>query len=277
MSGSKLQQRILTALLIVPLPIAAVLLLPTAYLALCLALVLVLGAWEWAALAGISAPVGRIGYMALVAVCLIALWQPLLRQWFPNLIAAAVFFWLLVAIYLLRLRAIEREAGFDPAVAVMGLPVLIGPWVAIAYLHAYASDGPQLVLFLLVLVWASDIGAYFTGRQWGREKLAPLLSPGKTWVGVYGALAGATILGVLLSWAKGLAPMYAVLLVALCISVAFVSVIGDLFESWLKRRRDVKDSGHLLPGHGGVLDRIDSVTAAAPLFALGLMWLEVPL
>jgi len=270
---NKLQQRILTALLLVPLSIVAVLLLPTPYVALCLGLILLLGAREWAALAGINAKAGRVGYVALAALCMIALCQPPLRDWFPYLTAAAVVFWFVVGVLLFRLRSIERKTGFDPAVATAGLPVLIGPWIAIAQLHAYPSSGPYLVLFLLIVVWVADILAYFTGRQWGREKLAPVLSPGKTRVGVYGALAGAALLGVGLSWEKGLAPMPALQLIVLCILVACASVIGDLFESLVKRRRAMKDSGRLLPGHGGVLDRIDSLTAAAPVFTLGVLWL----
>lgn len=272
-----LQQRILTALLIVPLPIAAVLLLPTPYLALCLGLVLLLGAWEWASLVGIETRGGRAAYASAVAICMIALWQPALRQWFPYLIAAVVAFWIVIGVLLFRLRTIECSAEFDPAMAAVGLPVLVGPWVAIAYLHAYPVDGPYRVLFLLVLIWVADILAYFAGRQWGREKLAPVLSPGKTRIGVYGALAGAAVLGALLSWDKGLPPMQSLLLVVLCVSTAFVSVIGDLFESLVKRRRGRKDSGQLLPGHGGVLDRIDSLTAAAPLFTLGFLWLAAQL
>ncbi len=224
-----------------------------------------------------TARAGRAFYAALLGVCLIALWQPPLRQWFPSLIAAAALFWGIVAVYLFRLRVIERKTEFDPLVAAVGLPVLISPWVAITYLHARSPDGPYLVLFLLVLVWVADILAYFTGRQWGREKLAPLLSPGKTRIGVYGALIGAALLGVLLSWERGLPALNALLLVAVCVLAAFISVIGDLFESLIKRRRDLKDSGRLLPGHGGVLDRIDSMTAAAPLFTLGLLWLETQL
>lgn len=274
MSASKVQQRILTALLIVPLPVAGVLLLSTPYLSLCLGLVLLLAAWEWASLAGIPSPAGRVAYLTLIAVCLLVLWQPSLRQWFPYLTVASVLFWCAVALFLFRLPTVERKSGPDPATVVAGLVVLVGPWVAVAHLHAASPQGPHLVLFLFVLVWVADILAYFSGRRWGREKLAPALSPGKTRAGVYGALVGAALCGGLLGGSMGLPPRYALLLMALCILVAFMSVIGDLFESFLKRGRGLKDSGHLLPGHGGVLDRIDSLTAAAPLFTLGILWLE---
>jgi phosphatidate cytidylyltransferase len=273
-SASKLQQRILTALLIVPLPVAAVLLLPTPYLALCLGLFLLFGAWEWATLAGISTSGGRVAYSGLAALCMFALWQPSLRMWFPQFIGGILVFWGLVALFLWRLRAIEHKSGLDPVLIPVGLLVLVGPWVAIAHLHANEPDGPYLVLFLLVLIWVADILAYFAGRQWGRSKLAPLLSPGKTRVGVYGALIGAALLGLVLGWGRGYPPVQVFLVVLLCALAAILSVIGDLFESLIKRRRQVKDSGSLLPGHGGVLDRIDSLTAAAPLFALGLLWLE---
>jgi len=274
MPASKLQQRILTALLILPLPVAAVLLLSTPYLSLCFGLVLVLAAWEWAVLAGIASRAGRVAYSALIALCLFVLWQPALRQWFPYLTTVAVLFWFAVAIFLFRLRTVERKSGPDLAMALVGFAVLIGPWIAVSYIHAHSPKGPYLVLFLLVLVWVADILAYFTGRRWGREKLAPKLSPGKTRAGVYGALAGAALCGLLLAWMKGLPSRDALLLVGLCILVTFMSVIGDLFESYVKRRRELKDSGNLLPGHGGILDRIDSLTAAAPLFALGILWLE---
>lgn len=274
MSASKLRQRTLTALFVVPLPVMAVLILPTPYLALCLGLVLVPAAWEWSAMTGIPAHAGRLAYVAVVALCLLLLWQPPLHHWYMHLIAAAVVFWCAIAFLLFRLRTVARKSGLDPVMAMAGLVVLIGPWLAIVHLHAHSSAGPYQVLFLLVLIWVTDTLAYFTGRRWGHEKLAPLLSPGKTRAGVYGALVGAGLCGILLGWSLGLPPGYMVLLVALCLLAALISMIGDLFESLLKRSRDLKDSGHLLPGHGGVLDRIDSLTAAAPLFTLGILGLD---
>jgi phosphatidate cytidylyltransferase len=130
------------------------------------------------------------------------------------------------------------------------------------------------VLFLLLLIWAADTAAYFIGRRWGSRKLAPTLSPGKTWVGVYGALAAAGIAALALALWLDLTAGLAAGVVVICLLTASISVVGDLYESLVKRRRGVKDSGRLLPGHGGMLDRIDSLTAAAPVFALGFLWLE---
>jgi len=273
MSAGKLRQRVLTALLLVPLVVVAVLWLSTPYLALCLGLILVPAAWEWAALSGLATRAGRLVYVALVALCLLLLWQPSLRQWSLYLLAAAVVFWCAVTLLLFRLRGLTRKSGPDPGMAAVGVIVLAGPWLAMVHLHAYAPMGPALVLFLLVLIWTADTLAYFTGRRWGDAKLAPWLSPGKTRIGVYGALAGTGPCGIAAGWALGLPPGSRASFVALCVLTAAISVIGDLFESLAKRRRGLKDSGQLLPGHGGILDRIDSLTAAAPLFTLGVLWL----
>jgi len=274
---SKLHQRTLTALIIIPVPIAAVLLLPTEYLALCLGLILLLAAWEWAALSGLVSVVGRLAYTALLAVSLMALWHLLPHRWFLYLTEASVVFWCAVTFILLRVRAIERKSGPDPATALAGLAVLIGPWVAIVQLHTYPSVGPYLVLLLFALIWTADILAYFAGRRWGRAKLAPRLSPGKTRAGAYGAVGGAALYGLVSGWILAVPTLHILLMVVLFVLVVSASIMGDLFESFVKRRRDLKDSGHLLPGHGGLLDRIDSLTAAAPLFTLGILWLEAHL
>ncbi|MES9871768.1 MAG: phosphatidate cytidylyltransferase, partial [Candidatus Sedimenticola sp. 6PFRAG7] len=156
--------------------------------------------------------------------------------------------------------------------SLLGVFVLVPAWAALVMIHGYGEKGPMLLLFSLTLTWVADSGAYFAGRRWGRVKLAPAISPGKTREGVYGALAGSVLWGLLLAWyAPELGPLP--ILVIFCLLVCVISVIGDLFESLLKRQAGIKDSGNLLPGHGGVLDRIDSMTAVAPVFAFGLLLL----
>jgi phosphatidate cytidylyltransferase len=156
-------------------------------------------------------------------------------------------------------------------VAVAGLVVLLPSWWLLVTLHATAR-GPALSLTLMSIVWAADVGAYGFGRWLGRRKLAPAVSPGKTWEGVSG---GVFVAALVAAGAAQLLSLPVGALVALGVVTALVSVLGDLTESLFKRNVGVKDSGSLFPGHGGVLDRFDSFTAAMPLFVIGLIWLGV--
>ena len=142
--------------------------------------------------------------------------------------------------------------------------------MALLALHDGAALGPGYVVFLFMLVWIADSGAYFAGRRWGRTKLASHVSPGKTREGVYGALTAALGFAVIGALVLGLGVTQWPLFILICMVTVIFSIIGDLFESMLKRQRGIKDSGSLLPGHGGILDRVDSMTAAAPVFVLGL-------
>jgi phosphatidate cytidylyltransferase len=149
---------------------------------------------------------------------------------------------------------------------ICGALVLIPAYLAIMSLYLLQ---PALLLFVLIIVWVADIGAYFTGKRFGKVKLAPKISPGKTWEGVFGGLLAVAVLALVRArWLE----IEIVVLLPFCLAVAIISIIGDLTVSMFKRNAGVKDSGRLFPGHGGVLDRIDSVTAAAPLFALGISW-----
>jgi phosphatidate cytidylyltransferase len=157
--------------------------------------------------------------------------------------------------------------------AALAGPLVLAPtWLALSSLHRVADHGPMLVLFLLVLVFAADVGAYFGGRAFGRLKLAPRVSPGKTWEGVIGGFAAAGVIATVgARWFALPVPAF----LALCAAVVSLSIVGDLTESMFKRHVGLKDSSKLLPGHGGILDRIDSISAAAPVFALGMMWMGV--
>lgn len=268
-SGSPLHQRTLTALLLAPPVLAAVLWFPSGAFAIFLALVVLGGAWEWCALAGIPGVPRRAAYVALVALCMLGLWMlPAGRPW---LVGIAVLWWAAQAGALLRLRTIAPRVGADPGLLGVGLLVLVAPWAALLDLHQRGDAGPWLVLFLILLIWTADIAAYFVGRRFGRVKLAPAISPGKTREGVYGALAGACLGGLALGGLLSLGVAGTLIVALVCAVTVSLSVVGDLYESLLKRRRGLKDSSNLLPGHGGLLDRIDSVTAAAPVFALGIV------
>lgn len=265
---SSLRQRAQTALILGPLVLAAVLWLPTPAFALALGLATLGAAWEWGQLAGLERQAQRQGYLVLLGALLLGLW--LLRDLRPWVVGAGVIWWLFQAARLLRVRTIAQSAGLDPAVLGAGALVLAASWAALVDLHGGASGGPGLVLFLLLLVWTADSLAYFVGRRFGRTKLAPGISPGKTREGVYGALAGALFWGLVLGWLRSLGLAGTLVAALLCGVTVAISVVGDLYESLLKRRRGVKDSSRLLPGHGGMLDRVDSLTAAAPIFAFGL-------
>ncbi len=257
----------------IPVAVLAVLLLPTPYLALALALILAAAGWEWAGLAGFGDVRARLAFALLVCGLMGMLWFLTPRAWYPWLLLPAVLWWLARAVALSRIERVEPASHGDPVLIPVGLLVLSATWIAIVYLHGSGQHGPLIVLFLMVLISLADTAAYFVGRRWGRRQLAPVLSPKKTLEGLLGGLAAATAWGLLLALALHRPPAQGLALVAICIAAAVLSVVGDLYESLLKRRRGVKDAGALLPGHGGVLDRIDSMTAAAPVFALGFLWL----
>jgi phosphatidate cytidylyltransferase len=168
--------------------------------------------------------------------------------------------WLIALLWVMFMPAVINPGS----AALAGVLVLLPAWLALVRLH---QMNPQLLLFVLLLVVAADVGAYFAGRSFGKHKLAPRVSPGKTWEGVLGGFAGAMLLASIGCVWLHLAPLP---FVALCAVVFVASILGDLTESMFKRHAGLKDSGTLLPGHGGVMDRIDSVTAAAPIFLLGL-------
>ncbi|CDH46057.1 phosphatidate cytidylyltransferase [Candidatus Contendibacter odensensis] len=263
-----LRQRVVTAIVLALITVWVVLKLPAIGFGAVLLAITLLGAWEWANLAGMNQTRSRLGYGALILALILAFWplvdSPMLMNGLLILVFAG---WCYVPIWLRHYARRPDRPDHLMTLGAVGIVILVGPWVALMGLRD--KFGPGYVLFLLLLIWVADIGAYFAGRRWGRRKLAPAISPGKTWEGVWGAgaaaltfaLIGAAVLGMGSRW---------LWFVAVCMVTVGFSIVGDLFESMIKRQRGVKDSGALLPGHGGVLDRIDSLTAAAPVFLLGL-------
>lgn len=269
-----LKQRLLTGIVLVALVLGAIIGLPQPWFLACMGVVILLGAWEWTRLAGLQDPKARLAYVAVVLVALPLLYAQDEPQ--RRILLAAGCLWWVYAYFLVR-RYPALGALWDrrwlPAVA--GLMVLLPGWAALVSLRA-SDDYVALILLLLGMVAAADIGAYFAGRAFGRRKLAPQVSPNKTWEGFAGGMCMSCLTAVgFVYFADVGAPLTPLLLlkvVAAALSVAVVSVVGDLFESMIKRMAGMKDSGSLLPGHGGVLDRLDSIAAALPLFTITLNW-----
>ena len=264
-----LKQRVITAMVLLPIALAGFFWLEGAAFALFIGAVVVLGAWEWARLAGLEAQPLRCGYAAVVALALLLCW------WLPagahGLLFISLAWWLYATVLVLTYPDSARAWQASWRRLLIGLVVLVPAWQGLMLLKA-APGGNLLILEVMMLVWLADIFAYFSGRAFGKRKLAPAVSPGKSWEGLYGGLAAALVatlvLGLVRGW--GLGDLSQALIGAAC--VVLISVVGDLTESMFKRQAGLKDSSQLLPGHGGVLDRIDSLTAAVPLFALLLWW-----
>jgi len=274
------RDRLITAALLIPLVVGGIYWVSTEVLAWILALFVLQGAWEWTRLMGLSRTITRIAYVLLIAGLLVS--TASIRQqdailW-PMMLVVMLFWCIAVGwiILLNRQGPVEQRNLPLPLSVFMGIWLLVPTWLAILWLHGHDENGPLWVLLLMVLIWGADSGAYFAGRRWGKHKLAVQVSPGKTWEGVSGgALLALVIVLPLTVWLVSVSVSALTLnwlfYIALCVITIAFSVCGDLLESVAKRRAGVKDSGQILPGHGGVLDRIDSLTAAAPCFTLGLM------
>lgn len=265
-----LKQRIITALILAPIVIGGLFFLPPKGFDVFTGFIIVVGAWEWARMAGWERQIWRIGYGLLIGALLVLV-EPLPSL---HLLLAAAVWWVLA---LVLVTAYPRGLGLwrHPLLrSVMGILVLIPAWVGLVHLRSGTLSLGQmqnnllLILYNFCIVWAADIGAYFAGRHFGKRKLAPRVSPGKSWAGVYGGLAAVLLLSLLVAVWAGAGPAQGLGLILISLATALVSVLGDLLESMLKRHSGLKDSSQLLPGHGGIMDRIDSLTAAIPVFAL---------
>lgn len=265
-----LKTRIITALILAPIAIGGIFFLPPLGFALFTGAIITIGAWEWANMSGVTAPVARVAYAGVVAAVLYALLD----------VPAVAVLWLAViwwVVCFLMVRSYPKGAdhwGALPVRAIMGLLVLVPAWVGLNHLRTGTfqfgdvANNLLVILYVFCVVWVADIGAYFAGRAFGKAKLAPRVSPGKSWAGVWGGLAAVAVFAVIVSQLASASVDQTVLLVIASLVTGLVSVLGDLLESMLKRFRGIKDSSQLLPGHGGIMDRIDSLTAAIPVFAL---------
>ncbi|WP_088331660.1 phosphatidate cytidylyltransferase [Lacimicrobium sp. SS2-24] len=279
-----LKQRVITALVLAPLALIGILFLPLRGFEICIGLIVALGAWEWANLMGLKTRPGKAVYTSLVSlICLVlAYLVPVKQIWvqgqltdlYLTILAIAALWWLVVLLMILaypKYTAMWRNSRLLRGL--FGILTLVPTWVAIVTLRTQLYDvdtlyGASLIFYVLGIVWAADIGAFFIGVKFGRHKLRPNVSPGKTLEGLLGGIAASfAIIGFAALHYQVNATMIWSHLIIGGLTVA-VSALGDLNESMFKRCAGCKDSGTLLPGHGGILDRIDSLTAAFPIFAL---------
>lgn len=263
-----LKQRIITALILAPIAIAGIFLLPRLEFALFIGLFITAAAWEWGNLAGFEGA-GRVIYAALIALLLPGAW------FLPPLwiLAVGAVWWLLAFFLVIRYPAAVDLWASRWVRCLIGVVLLVPGWSGLLVLKS-GPDSNYLILLLFFLIWGADIGAYFAGRAFGDRKLAPRVSPGKSWAGFYGGLALALAIAVAMSVWFGKPDLVSgrgVVFLLACALVVMISVLGDLAESMFKRHRGIKDASNLLPGHGGVLDRIDSLLSAGPVFALFIL------
>lgn len=259
-----LKYRVLTALILAPLVLLGVFYFNAVGFAIFVGAVIFLAALEWASLMGLSQVGQKAIYAAVVCAVLPLLYSTLL---FWTVIVGLVLWCVFILWLILYPRG---KALWDSSLllrAVLGLIMLCAFWASTVIIHNYT---PSFIFLLLAVVWATDSGAYFVGKKWGKRKLAPSISPNKSLEGFWGGLILALVVGVCFLPFLSLSPSQNFLFMCIVLITALVSVLGDLVESLFKRLQNVKDSGNLLPGHGGLLDRIDSLLAAAVFLALGL-------
>lgn len=259
-----LKHRIITATILIVLTLAILFYLPMQWFLILTAIITLAAAWEWTNLMGLSRTTHRVIYLAIFILTLITALATSIR-----VILWCAFIWWLIA--LIMIIGSQKRKPIRPNVFVrgcMGILVLVPCWVAINYIRSQ-EDGIFALLFLFILIWGADTAAYFVGKKWGTHKLASEVSPGKSVEGFVGALCFSLIIAVSAMIIGHVSYPAWIFGIGLALLTVIFSVIGDLFESMIKRIAGLKDSGNLLPGHGGLLDRLDSLTAAAPVFALG--------
>jgi len=274
-----LKQRIITALILAPLMIGGIFFLPIEQFAYFIGAIVTVAAWEWANLSGYSSPAFRIAYAAIIAA------STFVTAYFIDsnpeisfvILTIGAIWWLIACFLVVQYPKKVALWQAKPVRAVLGFLVLIPMWVGFMTLKSQEHSA-LIIVYVMLLIWGADTGAYFAGKTWGKAKLAPNVSPGKSWAGFWGGLATTGLIAVIFSlcinqWLGAISIDDFVLLAIITFVTAIISVMGDLVESMMKRHRGIKDSSQLLPGHGGVLDRIDSMAAAVPVFAFLIVFL----
>ena len=256
-----LMYRLLTALILIPLVLLILFFTPYYVFVGANALAILAAGWEWASLSKLKSLTSQLKFLALLGCALVA------SFWVPHsiLVVAAVW-WVIAGILVVSYGCGKKILPLEKFMVPVGLLTLVPTFTGLNILR---EKNPELVFWLFLFIWGADSFAYFAGKFFGKNKLIPKVSPGKTWEGFFAAIATCVVVGILASFRHLGGSLLMWIIIAIVVGI--VSVFGDLFESLIKRTEGVKDSGSILPGHGGLLDRIDSLTAAAPIFALILL------
>jgi len=268
---TKLKQRLLAAVIMAPLTVLAVLSLESNILAMILMVIACMAAYEWAAMS-YEETTRKIMYVSACALLIIlaGLYLPSEHVKFFMLLASVYWVCILMLLSFYETTWLNNYL-LNSFLSTSGYFVITVGWLSMLHLH---QQDPALLLYMFILIWIADSGAYFSGKKFGKTKLAEQLSPGKTREGLLGAVALSIVFALVAVWWFELKSINALYFVLLSLLSVLISVVGDLFESLIKRNAGKKDSGSIIPGHGGVLDRVDSLLAAAPGFALGIHWLQ---
>lgn len=266
-----LKYRLLTALILLPLIFLAVFDLPNIYFFALMAVVTGMGAWEWSGLIGFESVLLRLIFVITI---FLGMWLSFQVD-AKTLIVTSLLFWLWMCVAVLRFSEGKLPLGFElPSIRLLGGVVFcVGGFLAFCLIHVHAHQGPAWLLLMLIVIMAADTGAYFVGKSVGKTHLCPRVSPNKTWAGFWGGLIVGLLVSVVGSFYFDISFSRRISFWVLSLVAIFFSVIGDLSVSMLKRQLNRKDTGSLLPGHGGMLDRMDSLYAGMVIFALGFLWL----
>jgi phosphatidate cytidylyltransferase len=259
-----LRQRVLTAFIALSVLAVVMFVVPAVVARTFIGLLMLGAAWEWSGFIFNKESKRRFFYLLIIAILMAVIFIELPDPDLVETVLKISLGWWLAA---LTWMFFFPTPIAKPVAWTCGALVIVPAWLALDLLYL---QRPEMLLFALLIVWVADIGAYFVGKGFGRVKLAPKISPGKTWEGVLGGLTAVTLLAAA---GSQILEIDITVLVPFCVAIAMISIVGDLTVSMFKRHAGVKDSGSLFPGHGGVLDRIDSVTSAVPLFALALGWI----
>ncbi|MEO7742798.1 MAG: phosphatidate cytidylyltransferase [Usitatibacter sp.] len=270
--------RVITAVAMMPVVLGMLFLAGKELWSLFALAIVLLACWEWSRLSGLSHG-AQSAYLAASGAIGGYVWLLYLQRVPGDFGAAAMTAFIIAAAFWIFAAPSWLAAKLRPSASICAVAGWIVAWPTWFALVALRDASPWLLLALAALVWVADISAYFAGKRFGKRKLAPAVSPGKTWEGVAGALVGVAIYGAILCWAAArwddaLTPLFAfangVPAIVAMLGLTAVSIIGDLFESWMKRGAGMKDSSNLLPGHGGILDRVDALTSSLPVAALAI-------